>query len=342
MSEEYGNEKTQFKVSIIICSYHSYLLTPAFTMGGVQAAALQHERNDYFIFFKPFNWKIWVAMLSLWAFYSIILRFASFLSVKMKCSQDGKEDQFTLPQCFWYFSIVSLQFGTDRHPLSRCGKILQGFWSFFTLIFVATYTANLAAFFSEKHFFRPLNSIDDILSSNYTISTYSFMRNETFFQRNPILIQMMAENRVRFVDIDWGLDKEMIAKIGRELEAGHVWADYDTKFDWLRPHYGNLYVLDGYFSYSPYGFAMRSEWEWVNKVKQQFLWYSRSGFFNQIHRKYQTDKGADGQARVSQSIGMTGFLDVVLIMFGGGFLAIFALIFSSLRQSGGIDGDGSD
>ena len=125
---------------------------------------------DPFIFLGPFSMGTWLAGVSLWLFYGVVLWFISQMSKKMSREESSSaEKEFTLRQALQYFSIGSLQFGPDVQLRSTGGKILQNFWSFFTLIFVATYTANLAAIFSQEAYSRPLSSIEDIPHSNYTI-----------------------------------------------------------------------------------------------------------------------------------------------------------------------------
>ena len=85
-----------------------------------------------------------VCFILAWIFYGGALFFISHLSKKMAPASNRIEEEFTFLQGLWYFSGISLQFGSDKQPKSVSGKTLQAFWSFFTLILVATYTANLA------------------------------------------------------------------------------------------------------------------------------------------------------------------------------------------------------
>lgn len=42
------------------------------------------------------------------------------------------------------------------------GRIVGGVWSFFALIIVSSYTANLAAFLTVERMVTPINSADDL------------------------------------------------------------------------------------------------------------------------------------------------------------------------------------
>ena len=139
-------------------------------MGGARAAMLYKERDNFFTAFQPFSPSIWSMGVVCWLLYSICLYFVSFLADKKK-KREAEKEEFSLSESLWYFSIIPLHFGTDKQPSSLGGKILQGGWSFFALIFLATYTANLAAIFSQKSYTRPIESIDDIDGIDFKVNS---------------------------------------------------------------------------------------------------------------------------------------------------------------------------
>lgn len=50
------------------------------------------------------------------------------------------------------------------------GRILTGCYWFCILIWVSTYTANLAAFFTVKNALTPIHSLEDLLKSSYKVA----------------------------------------------------------------------------------------------------------------------------------------------------------------------------
>ena len=120
--------------------------------------------------------------MCLWLFFSLNLTLISYLSRRKSSNKnekkpnngkeeeeeeeheeeeedDEEEENFSFLESVWYFSLVGIQMGMDQHPKSPSGRILIFAWSAFTLIIVATYTANLAAFFTMEAYHRPLRSI---------------------------------------------------------------------------------------------------------------------------------------------------------------------------------------
>ena len=130
---------------------------------------------NHLSFLRPFKWKLWASFLCLWLFFSLNLTLISYLSRRKSSNknekkpnngkeeeeekEDDEEENFSFLESVWYFSLVGIQMGMDQHPKSPSGRILIFAWSAFTLIIVATYTANLAAFFTMEAYHRPLRSI---------------------------------------------------------------------------------------------------------------------------------------------------------------------------------------
>ena len=59
--------------------------------------------------------------------------------------------------------------GGDNTPVSISGRTLSAFWWFFTLIIIATYTANLAAFLTVVRMKNPVESLEDLANQNKII-----------------------------------------------------------------------------------------------------------------------------------------------------------------------------
>ena len=55
-----------------------------------------------------------------------------------------------------------MQQGSDVAPISLSNRLLCGMWYFFTLIMIASYTANLAAFLTVETLDKPIESAEDL------------------------------------------------------------------------------------------------------------------------------------------------------------------------------------
>ena len=89
------------------------------------------------------------------------------------------------------------------------GRILAGCYWFCILIWVSTYTANLAAFFTVKNAEDPIGNLEDIVKSSYQVgvldssSTHAFFQSSTYYLHQKIWSRMErvknAEEGVRWV-----------------------------------------------------------------------------------------------------------------------------------------------
>jgi ionotropic glutamate receptor len=60
-----------------------------------------------------------------------------------KRTQEELENQFTFFNSLWFLIGNIMQQGTDLNPTAPSTRMISCLWSFFTLILVASYTANL-------------------------------------------------------------------------------------------------------------------------------------------------------------------------------------------------------
>ena len=272
---------------------------------------LMNESSQVLAFLKPFAWITWVAFLFLLLAFSVALTFISWLSKRMNGSSIHKEDSFNLLSSIWYFCLISIQLGADKHPSSIGGKILMFTWSSFTLILLATYTANLAAYFTNPEAERPLTTIEDIVESDRNATTYDFFRHVLPTYGNRIFDKLHELDRINY-DIVRGRDTQ--DQIKDALQSGGVMIAPATHFDALKSLMPNLYVLDGYFTFTAHGFVLRNDSQFANETIGLFVKYGREGYFHDVRRKHESNKDCASKPNGKQAIGIDGFREVITLM----------------------------
>jgi hypothetical protein len=73
--------------------------------------------------------------------------------------------------------------GTDINPIAPSVRLISCVWSFFTLILISSYTANLAAFLTVQRMQNPIENAEDL--SKQTEIKYGPVRSgstENFFK----------------------------------------------------------------------------------------------------------------------------------------------------------------
>ena len=216
-----------------------------------------------------------------------------------------------------------IQVGAERHPTYRSGKILMLAWSTFSLIVVATYTANLAAFFTNRESDKPLCSVVDLERSKLNASTFKELKGVFTTVNNPIIKHLLKRRRLNF---DLSIDENMNGHILTSLETGHVFIAYETSIEIVKREIPTLYTLDGYFTFASEGFVLKKNHRMFNKIASLFTNYEAEGFFQAVKRKYLNQIGC-GQQLMEKSpvkaIPVGNLWEVIVIL---GTFAIISLL----------------
>ncbi|CAF0743543.1 unnamed protein product [Rotaria sordida] len=151
-------------------------------------------KPDKFGFFKPFNIYVWFYMIAAYIAVSFILYLVARLSPyewrnlhPCKRTHEELESQFTFFNSFWFLIGNLMQQGTDLTPTAPSTRMISCLWSFFTLILVSSYTANLAAFLTVQRMQTPIENADDL--AQQTEIAYGVQRGgstENFFRESKI------------------------------------------------------------------------------------------------------------------------------------------------------------
>ncbi|XP_064489391.1 glutamate receptor ionotropic, kainate 2-like [Ornithodoros turicata] len=127
------------------------------------------QEPSLFSFLHPFSLDVWFYMLtgylSVSLFMFIMGRFTPYEWVPQHACvpEDGDlTNQFNLPNSLWFTMGALMQQGSEMAPVAISCRITSGFWSFFVLIMVASYTANLAAFLTAQRMSSPIENANDL------------------------------------------------------------------------------------------------------------------------------------------------------------------------------------
>ncbi|XP_014231599.1 glutamate receptor ionotropic, kainate 3-like [Trichogramma pretiosum] len=84
------------------------------------------------------------------------------------CVEEPSElhNQFTINNSFWFTSGALMQQGSEIAPIAISTRAMAGFWFFFCLIIISTYTANLTAFLTVESPVRVVRGIEDLYNQS--------------------------------------------------------------------------------------------------------------------------------------------------------------------------------
>ena len=111
------------------------------------------------------------------------------------------------------------------------GRILTGCYWFCILIWVSTYTANLAAFFTVKNAELTINSLGDLAKSTYEVGVLDSSAVYEAFKKSPLKTQQKIWHRMKaagtfpqstYQAVQWVREREKFAFIHDGPQLRHL------------------------------------------------------------------------------------------------------------------------
>uniref|UniRef100_A0A1B0FM60 Uncharacterized protein n=1 Tax=Glossina morsitans morsitans TaxID=37546 RepID=A0A1B0FM60_GLOMM len=147
-----------------------------------------------FSFMNPLAFDVWLYVLAAYFCVSITIHAMAKISAieRSNFNRSSKYfvkylDKFTLRNSFWFAVGTLMQQSSNLKPRAISVRIVSAVWWFFSLIIIASYTANLAAFLTVERMTTPIENAED-LSSQTEISygTLESGSTMTFFRDSLI------------------------------------------------------------------------------------------------------------------------------------------------------------
>ncbi|XP_062608142.1 glutamate receptor-like [Saccostrea cucullata] len=150
----------------------------------------EKRKPGMFSFKEPLHKNVWLCIAIGFLTTSVILfligRFSPF--EWSQNSEEGPSSDFNLANSLWSSLGALMQQGSDISPRSFSGRCAESAWWFFTLILVASYTANLAAFLTVESMDFKIRSVDDLVKqTKVKYGTVAGGSSQEFFQYSKVL-----------------------------------------------------------------------------------------------------------------------------------------------------------
>ncbi|KRZ41437.1 Glutamate receptor ionotropic, kainate 2 [Trichinella pseudospiralis] len=201
---------------------------PHYDLIGFRMLAKRPQSTDsFFRFLSVIDTSLWICIFGAYFLTSFLIwvfdKFSpySVTNNKAKYLNDSQHCEFTLKHSFWYCLATMTPQGGGNTPRNLSGRLIAVTWWLFGFIVLASYTANLAAFFTVSQSDFSIKTIEDLgkqTKLKYTLVNNSF--SERFFLR-------MMEIEQRFYSISDNLNSN-ISMSPLQRIAYAVW-DYPTE-----------------------------------------------------------------------------------------------------------------
>ncbi|GAA56161.1 glutamate receptor ionotropic kainate 3 [Clonorchis sinensis] len=219
---------------------------------------IEDKRSHLFSFLQPLSAPVWGYILAATIMVSLVLfvvaRFSPYeWKINHPCNVNSNivENKFNILNSIWFTFGALMQKGSDVVPHATSTRIIAGFWWFFTLIVISSYTANLAAFLTVARMESPIENAEDLAKQTKikygTIqggSTAAFFE-QTKFPTYKRMWQFMSSQK----GVMMNSTEEAIRRVKREEYAyilESTMNEYYTKRDCELMQVGGLLDSKGY------------------------------------------------------------------------------------------------
>ncbi|KAL3319324.1 Glutamate receptor 1 [Cichlidogyrus casuarinus] len=167
------------------------------------------QKSGTFSFLHPLSYKLWLTICLAWFVVAVSLYLIAKISpyewenhvsseVELKQHTDKTVHRaYTFSNSCWFAFAAFVQQSVDFAPKSAGGRIVSAVWWFFTLIIIAYYTANLAAFLTVSKRVSPINDWNDLETANIKFGTLKGGSTHAFFNKTNITVFQNLGNIMR-------------------------------------------------------------------------------------------------------------------------------------------------
>ncbi|XP_075245483.1 uncharacterized protein LOC142339366 [Convolutriloba macropyga] len=297
------------------------------------------KTTSIFGFLEPLTVQVWICISVATFAVGLMLFVLSRLSPFSRFNLMGT-DEFSFNNAMWFALASLMQQGGDATPLSISGRILGTFWWFFTLIIIATYTANLAAFLTVTRMETPIESLDDLAEQTKmpygTVSPSSLAE----FFRSQASVDSVYEKIWTYMDTSdpSPMVKSAIEGFNRVLEGNYAFLWDDPVLQYQRKlHCKDLTTVGKPFNRKNYAFAVPKGAAYWETITLSILRLQESGELDKIKQKWfegettcSDDDSIGSGGKEAEGIAIQNVAGVFYILGMGSGLSFFTALIELL------------
>ncbi|CAF0729637.1 unnamed protein product [Adineta ricciae] len=243
---------------------------------------------------------------------------------------DDKDDALNLPRALWFTWGVLLSSGIgEGTPRSFSARVLGMVWAGFTMIMVASYTANLAAFLVLDRPEAGISGINDARLRNpqdgFTYATVKGSSVDMYFKRQVVEFSTMYRT---MESKNYLTVEEAISDVKNKKLDAFFWDSPRLEYEVANDC--NLITAGELFGRSSYGIALRKQDPWINLLSHAILSFHEKGFMEKLDNQWIFSKNEDlCFDRTSSSpatLGLDNMSGVFYLVVGGILVGFILLI----------------
>ncbi|KAF7274436.1 hypothetical protein GWI33_012907 [Rhynchophorus ferrugineus] len=287
-----------------------------------------------FMFTSPFSTGVWIMLGVAYLLVSISIFIMGRLSPSewtspFPCIEEPEYliNQFSIRNSLWFTIGGLLQQGSELAPTSISIRTVSGFWWFFVLIMVASYTANLAAFLTVETLVTPFKNIEEL--ARQTEIQYGAKRQgatENFFRDSNLSSYRNIWNHLK--EHPEYMTKDNEEGVKRVESENYAYFMESTTIEYIVQRHCSLAQVGGLLDDKGYGIAMKKESPYRNDLSTAVIKLQETGKLTQLKIKWWKEKRGGSTCSVSsetseaEALGLKNVGGVFLVLFVGAFLGL--------------------
>ncbi|KAK0162284.1 hypothetical protein PV327_008633 [Microctonus hyperodae] len=300
----------------------------------------ENEVPELFTFLSPFSADVWIYMATAYLAVSLML----FVQARMApdewhnphpCIADPEEleNNFNLKNSLWLTVGSLMQQGSDILPTAPSIRMVASMWWFFVLIMVSSYTANLAAFLTEKKMGATISNVEELAAQ--TKIKYGAIRGGStaaFFLGSNVSMyqkmgQVMSESKP---DVLTGSNTEGVERVAKGKRTYAFFME-STSIEYNVKRNCDLMQVGSLLDNKGYGIAVPPNSPYRTQLSGAILHLQEKGVLRELKDKWwsrggkncsETDPEADTGALTVGHVG-----GVFLVLIFGSVLSLIIAIF---------------
>ncbi|XP_018906461.1 glutamate receptor ionotropic, NMDA 2B isoform X1 [Bemisia tabaci] len=284
-------------------------------------------------FLEPFDTASWmlvgVVAIQAATFTIFLFEWLSPSGFNMKATAPSPNHRFSLFRTYWLVWAVLFQAAVHvDSPRGFTARFMTNIWAMFAVVFLAIYTANLAAFMITREEFHEFSGIDDHrLSKPYSHKPVFRFGTIPFSHTDSTLKRYFKEmhNHMRKYNkssVKAGVDSVVSGELDAFIYDGTV-LDYLVAQD----EDCRLLTVGSWYAKTGYGLAFSRNSKYVQMFNKRLLDFRENGDLERLRRYWMTGSCKPGKQehKSSDPLALEQFLSAFLLLMSGILLAALLL-----------------
>jgi len=250
---------------------------------------------DLLAYLRPFTRNLWLLLLGSVVYGGVLV------CVIERQENETLKNRSVLSLLFmgmWFAIGVIIGYGVDFHVRTAAGRLLTAGLYILSIVFVATYTANLASFLTLSNSKAKVSSLDDIKTGQLTFSRIGVPVDTAI---EDYYLREVSGGTRNFYPIK-SLDDQFELLINETVDA--IFMDKGLAEYAVNSLYCNLTIIGTDFDKSAFGIVMPKNWIYVQDVDIAVLSLRENGYIGNLREKWFTNSSCSTTVDSSTALGI--------------------------------------